>query len=181
MPLDAALVADVILAKAAARGERVSNMKLQKLLYYAQGEHLAATGELLFDDRIKAWGKGPVVPGIWHRYRQNGFLDLPEPVQVPTIPAFYDCTVTAVLDRYLSLTAEQLSEMTHRESPWMEARTRGQRSAAISEATLKAHFSQIRSQRREERRIDVAIATTKAQAAGFIHRHGGLFQRLASS
>ena len=43
-------------------GELMSNMKLQKMLYYQQGYHLAAFGTPLFDEDIEAWMYGPVVP-----------------------------------------------------------------------------------------------------------------------
>ena len=43
----------------------VTNLKLQKLLYYAQGWYLAFFDEPLFDERIEAWLHGPVVPPIY--------------------------------------------------------------------------------------------------------------------
>ncbi len=38
----------------------VSNLRVQKLLYYAQGHYLAAKGIPLFDEAIQAWSHGPV-------------------------------------------------------------------------------------------------------------------------
>jgi uncharacterized phage-associated protein len=51
---------------------RLSNLKLQKLLYYAQGHYLATAGQPLFDDRIQAWSHGPVVPTVYHEYKKFG-------------------------------------------------------------------------------------------------------------
>ena len=59
-------VANKILAygASATNGELVSNLKLQKLLYYVQGFHLAVFGEPLFEEEIEAWMYGPVVPSV---------------------------------------------------------------------------------------------------------------------
>ena len=47
-------------------GDLISNLKLQKLVYYAQGFHLAISGEPLFDEKIMAWEHGPVIPQLYH-------------------------------------------------------------------------------------------------------------------
>ena len=71
MAMSAQQVADYFLASADEE-ELVTNMKLQKLLYYAQGFHLAVHGEPLFHDPIVAWSHGPVVPEVYHRFKHNG-------------------------------------------------------------------------------------------------------------
>ncbi len=177
MPLSVSAVADAILAKSAARGEKISSMKLQKLLYYAQGEHLAATGELLFDEPIKAWKLGPVVPSIWHKHGRN--FAIPAPQDVPAVPVFFDRTISRVLDQYLGFSAEQLSAMTHREQPWKSARAKSDGSAPISIQSLSAHFGKVREARLAERPPDTSPGFTKGHTAKFIERHALLFQRLA--
>ena len=52
--------------------EFMTNMKLQKMLYYQQGFHLAYFGEPLFDEEIEAWMYGPVVPSVYDEYKSNG-------------------------------------------------------------------------------------------------------------
>lgn len=47
----------------------LTNLKLQKLLYYAQAWHLVFRQEPLFTDRIEAWRHGPVVPSVFRQYR----------------------------------------------------------------------------------------------------------------
>lgn len=49
--------------------ERLTNLKLQKLLYYAQGLHLALGFGPLFADEIRGWSYGPVVPIVYHEYK----------------------------------------------------------------------------------------------------------------
>ena len=54
-------------------GDSITNMKLQKLLYYFQEFHLAEfKGGPLFDEPILAWEHGPVVSRVWRQYTQLG-------------------------------------------------------------------------------------------------------------
>ncbi|AXU28781.1 TPA: DUF4065 domain-containing protein [Clostridioides difficile] len=50
----------------------ISNLKLQKILYYIQGRYVARYGEPLFDDIIEAWDYGPVVPEVYFSYNDYG-------------------------------------------------------------------------------------------------------------
>lgn len=50
----------------------LTNLKLQKLLYYTQGKYLAQTGEPAFNDKIEAWKYGPVVPDVYHAFKSCG-------------------------------------------------------------------------------------------------------------
>ena len=61
-------------------GENISNLKLQKLLYYAQGFHIAMQGKSLFTDSILAWKHGPVVRPIWLKYKANTLSRIPQPL-----------------------------------------------------------------------------------------------------
>ena len=59
--------------------ENISNLKLQKLCYYAQGLCLAGfTTGALFDEDIVAWQHGPVIRELWDTYRVNGLLHQPD-------------------------------------------------------------------------------------------------------
>jgi uncharacterized phage-associated protein len=87
MNLPAIDVANYFLSKADPEaGDVISNLKLQKLLYYAQGFHLAIYGERLFIEQIKAWKHGPVVPDIYHHFKKHGEFGLPRPTQVQELP-----------------------------------------------------------------------------------------------
>ena len=50
-------------------GEGVSNLKLQKIIYFAQAAHLALEDEELFSDEIHAWSYGPVVNKVYHEFK----------------------------------------------------------------------------------------------------------------
>jgi uncharacterized phage-associated protein len=100
-------------------------MKLQKLCYYSYGYHLAWEERRLFPERFEAWANGPVCPELYGLHR--GRLQL-GPGDVSGDPGEMDDgereSVDLVLGAYGGLSAHQLSAMTHREPPWVDARTR---------------------------------------------------------
>lgn len=99
-------------------------MKLQKLVYYCQAWHLVWEETALFGERIEAWANGPVVPDLYRLHRGRlqlsgdetlgGDPDVLTPVERESIDA--------VLAAYGDKPAHWLSELTHREAPWQEAR-----------------------------------------------------------
>lgn len=101
-----------------------TTMKLQKLLYYCQGHHLAWDGVLLFDAKIEAWANGPVVRDVYNLHRGKYWLTPPWPEGGDPTKLNRDEieTVEAVLDNFGRWTARELSDTTHRERPWIEAR-----------------------------------------------------------
>ncbi len=96
-------------------------LKLQKLLYYAQGYALALMRRPLFGERIKAWEHGPVVPQVRIAYKDfTGVLPRPEDFDHLAV----DPAVRAILDRVYAefgqYAAWALRNMTHDERPWTE-------------------------------------------------------------
>jgi uncharacterized phage-associated protein len=122
-------------------GDLISNLKLQKLVYYAQGIHLATTGKPLFNDEIVAWVHGPVVKSLYHQYKENGDGPI-EPTSNYDIPEFDKDTkqlldeVYRVLGQY---SAWKLREMTHNEIPWMRAFKKGAGSV-ITHSDMTEYF-----------------------------------------
>ena len=58
-------IADYLIAFSHSVGDPISNLKLQKLLYYAQAWYLALHNEPLFPESIEAWVHGPAVPPVY--------------------------------------------------------------------------------------------------------------------
>ena len=118
-------------------GDSISNLKLQKLLYYAQGAHLALHDEPLFPEQIKAWEHGPVVPQVYHQYKQHG--GEPIPVEQINLEA-YSYRVREVLDEvndvFGQFSALKLRSMTHNEPPWVQT----PRGGVISHDLMKEFF-----------------------------------------
>lgn len=106
-------------------GDVMTHLKLQKLLYYAQGWHLALKDAPLFADRIEAWQHGPVCPVVWTRFRESGWNPIPPEVcQTDSEQDLQPETFSflgEVWDAYGQFTAKRLEEMTHEEPPWKDA------------------------------------------------------------
>ena len=123
--------------------KRVTTMKLQKLLYYCQGWHLAWDAEKLYDAEIQAWANGPVVRDIYDLHRGRYSIEPPWPEQGDPAALTYDesTTVDVVLETYGDWTADQLSQTTHSEPPWCEAR-KGLPATARSDVTIDTDVMQ---------------------------------------
>ena len=115
----------LLLYSADNQGEFMTNMKLQKMLYYQQGFHLAYFDTPLFDNEIEAWMYGPVVPEIYEIYKSNGRNGI-EPdrelhfnfKQKNELALFNEvCKV------YGAFSAIGLMNMTHEEEPWKSTPT----------------------------------------------------------
>jgi uncharacterized phage-associated protein len=114
-------VAEYILRK---QGESTA-MKLQKLVYYSQAWSLVWDERPLFEERIEAWVNGPVCRSLYaSHHRQfsvaprsikDGDLDLDERAMG---------TIDAVLAFYGDKSAQWLSDLSHLEAPWLNARAR---------------------------------------------------------
>ena len=103
-------------------GDLISNLKLQKLVYYAQGFALALYSRPLFSERIEAWTHGPVVPDLYHEYKGFGSEALPFPSGYDF--SNFDAQTRALLDEvyatYGQFSAWKLRDMTHSEPPWCD-------------------------------------------------------------
>ncbi len=122
--------------------ELLSHLKLQKLLYYAQGFWLALNdGRALFDEPVLAWEHGPVVRSVWENYRAyRGGEPIPaEPIDLDE----FDPEIQDILDEvwrvYGQFSAWKLREMTHAEPPWRDT----PRNAEIPQPVMKDFFSSL--------------------------------------
>jgi len=122
-------------------GDLMSNMKLQKLVYYAQGFHLAIKDRPLFNETIMAWEHGPVCVPLYKQYKRYGGRAIPIPYDVDTYGIF-DQETRDLLDMvhycYGQFSAWKLRNLTHEETPWLVAYRKGR--AEISLDDMKAYF-----------------------------------------
>jgi len=98
-------------------------MKLQKLVYYAQAWSLVWDDKPLFPERIEAWANGPVSPDLYHKHQ--GAFELRQPWPGGNRSALTSAerkTVDAILEFYGEKSSQWLSDLTHREPPWRDAR-----------------------------------------------------------
>ncbi|PSL54601.1 putative phage-associated protein [Saccharothrix carnea] len=99
-----------------------SPMKLQKLLYYAQAWHLARYDEPLFNARIEAWRRGPVVPEVYFRHQGRSEVCAWEEGDPGGLTERERGVVRSVVERYGHFSRHELSDMAHDEEPWRAAR-----------------------------------------------------------
>jgi uncharacterized phage-associated protein len=101
---------------------RMTAMKLQKLVYYSQAWSLVWDEKPLFRERIEAWVNGPVVPNLYRVHRgQFDVKDWPHG-DPDNLSAVQRETVDIVLDFYGEKSSQWLSDLTHSEQPWKDAR-----------------------------------------------------------
>ena len=102
----------------------VSAMKLQKLMYYAQAWHLVWEEDPLFDNDFQAWANGPVLPILYKKHQGMFKVDasLFAENNSSQLTAPERQTIEKVLSFYGDKTAQWLSNLTHAEAPWLDAR-----------------------------------------------------------
>lgn len=103
-------------------GELISNLKLQKLLYYMQGYFIAIFKDKLFEDEIEAWQYGPVVREIYNHFKENGAssITLEDDAVIAELSRDEEHLFNEVLQEYGQYSAIKLMNMTHDESPWIK-------------------------------------------------------------
>lgn len=110
--------------------ESMSPKKLQKILYYAYSWTLTLENEdinnldvKLFDEEFEAWVHGPVIPKVYYDYRDYGYQDIPRFTgEVPEFDTDIESVLEQVWDVYGGYSGNELENLTHQESPWINAR-----------------------------------------------------------
>lgn len=116
-----ATVHDVASAIVVQLGE-ITAMKLEKLVYYCQGWHLAHHHHVLFNEPIEAWQQGPVVRDLYDRHRRQYLISSWPWGDESALNPVEKRTVQWVISEYGDFSAVELSRMTHHELPWKAAR-----------------------------------------------------------
>ena len=104
-------------------GSTITPLKLQKILYYAQGYYLARFDKPLFDDDFQAWAHGPANPAIYDKYKDYRFESIDEPEE--ELYDFDEDTslfLAHIWDAFGIYDGKYLEELTHSEFPWIKAR-----------------------------------------------------------
>ena len=125
----------------------LSTVKLQKLVYYSQAWHLVWADEPLFPERIEAWANGPVVPDLYREHRGEFQRKGWPKGSIGTLTASERESIDQIVKFYGPMDAFYLSELTHQEAPWREARgelpagARG--SNEISQASMAEYYGSL--------------------------------------
>lgn len=157
MAYDAKAVANYFLDAAADAKTSLTPMKLQKLIFFAHGWHLALCDEPLIADPIEAWQFGPVVPSIYHEFKHERSgaisskateLDFEEFEVVEPRVAEDDSKARRIMAQiwktYGPISAVRLSNLTHLPgTPWATARANhgeSSRNVPIHDSLIKEYF-----------------------------------------
>ena len=105
------------------KNRTISNLKLQKLLYFVQAEFLVSRGIVCFPEPIEAWDFGPVVPVVYHKYKVYGSASIPyvEKNKVVIFDKKDRRLIDGILEEGSKYSAARLVEITHSQSPWKDA------------------------------------------------------------
>jgi uncharacterized phage-associated protein len=153
MPYSASAIAYAFVKKGIEEESYVTQMKLQKMVYFAHGYHLAKYNEPLIKEEFEAWKFGPVVQSIYHDYKLYGsdaIIDTgliaedgdkleAEDLNSAAVDAIeYTWQVTK------HLTASQLSRWSHLDgSPWAQVYSERQYSIPIKNTAIKEYFEKV--------------------------------------
>lgn len=105
----------------------MSAMKLQKLIYYSQAMSMVWDDVPLFNDDFEAWAKGPVCRSLFNAHRgmfmlnDSEFLEPYKP-DVSRLNTEQRETIDAVVSSLIDYPPYALSDMVHKEKPWLDAR-----------------------------------------------------------
>lgn len=137
-------IADYFIYESNQTGSLISNLKLQKLVYYAQAWHLALFNGPLFRGTFQAWVHGPVLPELYQRFKVFGWKPIIEDVDQPQLPAAISEFLAQITEAYMPYEALALEQMTHAELPWQQARAglppEAASTAPLDETLMKSFY-----------------------------------------
>lgn len=141
-------------------GQPISNLKLQKLLYFIQAEFLANTDTgACFGDEIEAWAFGPVIPSVYHEFKRYGSAIIPmikdyldfsngiwEAKKVKYNEEVIDeCdrdVIKNVIEDLKAYSATDLVDISHRQRPWKTVYQRYMNNV-IPKKVIEDYFKQV--------------------------------------
>jgi len=135
-------VANLFLYWANKNGDLITNLKMQKLLYYAQAWHLVNFNQRLFRDKILAWKLGPVIEGLYQEWKHFGYSPIKHtntereasPFSRPQLKFLEEFFAI-----YSNLSSTAMVSMTHAEAPWKNAIANGE-NTEISPVEMKEFY-----------------------------------------
>ncbi len=137
-------IAQYIIRRCNEQNQPISNLRLQKILYFVQAEFLVSKGEPCFNERIEAWAFGPVVPEVYHRYKGYGAASIPFVTTSPFIRLLCEedqNLIDRVIDETSKYSVTTLVDITHNQTPWINAYRLGF-NCPITNESIKSFFEE---------------------------------------
>lgn len=128
----------------------LSKLKIQKLLYYAQGYYLALYNKPLFDEKILAWQHGPVVKEVYKDLKplnpKNNFIPTDinkmEEDEIKKLGKNEKELIEDVFQLMGQYSAWRLRDKIHQEDPWRDNYKEGKKNTEIPLSDMKKYFSE---------------------------------------
>ena len=139
-------VARYIIERCHSQDRTISNLKLQKILYFVQAECLVTRNQPCFAEEIEAWDFGPVVPEVYQQYKIFGSANIPVIGKTinPVIVSGNDRElINGIVDECAQYSASALVDITHHQTPWIEAYNRPGYNNVISKESIRRYFSEV--------------------------------------
>ena len=112
-------IAEYIIYREASQGRTVSNLRLQKLLYFVQAQFIVQKDVPCFTERMEAWDYGPVVPEVYRAYKFYGSNAIPyTKTSFRHIDDADKVLIDSMLDSCSDYSTSTLVDMTHSQNPW---------------------------------------------------------------
>lgn len=122
----------------------LTNLKLNKLMYFAQGHSLQRNNIPLFHEDIQAWKHGPVIPQVYHNFKAYKNAPITRLCGEFDISKFNDDEKELLVDvarEYGQYTGKTLRSMTHKAgTPWSQVYNPQDRNIVISQDAIKQYF-----------------------------------------
>ena len=96
----------------------ITNLKLQKLLYYVQGEFSRYRKRRLIADDFYAWQLGPVIPEVYTEYSIFSSAVIPAQKQTQSFCQEDLDIINLALEKYAHESTWNLVELSHHQDPW---------------------------------------------------------------
>ncbi len=125
-------------------GDVLTQLKLQKLLYYSECWCLTLLEHELFSENIEAWSHGPVVREVFSEFKSSNWEPLYISGELVDFDKDVEDVLEQVLETYGDVSAKTLEQMTHQDQPWKDARgslsLEARCSNIISKEKIREHF-----------------------------------------
>lgn len=145
------MAAKTMISIAAEKGMRLTNLKLQKLLYFAHGLMLVRHGESLVRENFQAWKYGPVLESLYHELKVFGPSDIPRDSifiarweEIPLTNTHALSSIKDVLDELGNSSGSRLIEISHdKAGPWYAVYKGSDLNIDIDNTRIRDYFRSI--------------------------------------
>ncbi len=140
-------IANYIVKKSIDFGKPITNLKLQKVLYYVQAAFLVEKDEPAFEESVSAWMYGPVVESVYYQFRKYVSKEITEYDENFEVSDDDQKIIDSVIRSYLDFSGTQLISKTHKEKPWKEIQEHGFVGYSdIENKTIKEYYAENRNE-----------------------------------